>query len=765
MLTWLRARDAGLAALRRAARTAIVMPLLFAFGTQVLDNPNLATFAAFGSFAMLLLADFGGPMRDRLLAQLALVLVGAVFVALGTLVSQQTWLASAAMVLVGFCVLFSGVVSSVLAAAGTSVLLSFILPVAQPAPADTIGDRMAGWLLAGAVSLVAVGLLWPAPARDPLRDAAADACRLLSDRLRAEVRFLLGEPIEDDERAAAVAAADDAVAAADDAVARLRTRFLATPYRPTGLTTAARTVVRLVDEISWLDLILQASPATHRRSVNPQVCQVKTATATLLEHCAKELGPGRPPGDRIEAHLQALTAARDELEAAATTRLPVHADGDLELVTSLEPSFRAHEMSFAVTAIAQNVIATVAAGRRTWWQQLLGRQPAGVDGPLSAVQQRAGAHVERHSVWLHNSIRGAIGLGGAVLVADLSGVQHSFWIVLGMLSVLRSNALTTGQNVLRGLGGTVAGFIVGGILVELIGTNRSVLWALLPLAILFAGLAPAVISFAAGQAGFTLTLLILFNIISPSGWQVGLVRIEDVAIGCAVSLLVGTLFWPRGAGTALAAALAEAYQDASAYLQAAVRVGISSCSGTDRSSAVAEALRAAAAARRLDDAFRGFLAERGSKHLALPEVAALMTGVAGLRLSADAVLDLWDRIGNPPIEDRSVAQQQLESIAGQVIGWYRNVGLALSGAGPAVPASLPRDPAADERLIDGVRSDLAASPDHAALAVRLIWTGEHIDAARRLQESVAGPAGKAAAARAAAGRLRAGWLRTAAPAN
>ena len=31
--------------------------------------------------------------------------------------------------------------------------------------------------------------------------------------------------------------------------------------------------------------------------------------------------------------------------------------------------------------------------------------------PLSAAQERAAAHVERHSVWLHNSLRGAAGLG------------------------------------------------------------------------------------------------------------------------------------------------------------------------------------------------------------------------------------------------------------------------------------------------------------------------------------------------------------------
>ena len=112
-------------------------------------------------------------------------------------------------------------------------------------------------------------------------------------------------------------------------------------------------------------------------------------------------------------------------------------------------------------------------------------------------------------------------------------MQHSFWVVLGTLSVLRSNALNTGQNVMRGLLGTVVGFVVGGALLQLIGTNTTVLWFLLPLAILLAGVAPAAISFAAGQAAFTLTLVFLYNIIQPAGWRVGLLRIEDIAIGCA----------------------------------------------------------------------------------------------------------------------------------------------------------------------------------------------------------------------------------------
>src|SRR5271167_942563 len=128
-LRWLGRRDRDLVALRRAGRAAIVMPALFAVGDEVIGNPVLATFAAFGSFAMLLLVDFGGKMSERLQAQAALAIVAGGLVCLGTLFSQSVWLASAAMAVVGFAVIFAGVVSSVLAGATTTLLLAFILSV------------------------------------------------------------------------------------------------------------------------------------------------------------------------------------------------------------------------------------------------------------------------------------------------------------------------------------------------------------------------------------------------------------------------------------------------------------------------------------------------------------------------------------------------------------------------------------------------------------------------------------------------------------
>src|SRR5260370_3435251 len=121
-LRWLGERARGFAALRGAARTAIIMPAMFALGDKVIGNPQLATFAAFGSFAMLLLVDFGGSMAERLQAEAALAVTGGVFVCLATLASQTAWLPAVAMAVVGVGGIFAGLVRSVLAGATTAPL-------------------------------------------------------------------------------------------------------------------------------------------------------------------------------------------------------------------------------------------------------------------------------------------------------------------------------------------------------------------------------------------------------------------------------------------------------------------------------------------------------------------------------------------------------------------------------------------------------------------------------------------------------------------
>ncbi len=752
---WLRAHDRGYSALRRATRAALVMPAMLALTDQVIGNPVMATFAAFGSFAMLLLVDFTGSIRDRLQAQAALVVTCCGLIAIGTLASRSAWLAAAVTVPVAFGLLFAGVVSSTLAGATTSLLLSFVLPVSLPGTLSSIPDRLAGWGLAGGASLIAIAVLWPAPVRDPVRGSAIEACRALAARLMADVAFMTTRFSAESE-----AAHRDAVARSEEAVSALRTMFFATPYRPTGLSTSARALVRLVDELQWLNgLVLRATPKHRPQVADQNVCAVKTQAASTLSAAAHLLDQPSGSPQPLRDALAAMHTALDGLEEATTARVPdangsggdgaPAGNGDpagngrsaSAVITALDPSFRAQELSFVVTQIATNVDYAVAADRRSWLDRLLGRQPRGLPGLLAAAQERAGAHVERHSTWLHNSLRGAAGLALAVLAADLLSVQHGFWVVFGTLSVLRSNALSTGQTIVRALVGTAAGFAVGALIVTVIGTNTAVLWALLPFVVLVAGLAPATISFAAGQASFTLTLLILFNLLAPVGWRIGIVRIEDVAIGCAVSLAVGLLLWPRGAGVALGKALSEAYLNSVGYLASAISYGVGRCDGLSEPPVAprTEALRSAAASRRLDDTFRGYLSERGAKPIPLAEITSLLTGVAGVRLAADAVLELWedcDQAGG----DRAAARHELLAGAAAMTGWFDRFATSLSGGGP-VPDPMEPDGLSGDRLVQAVGRDLGNGAGAAsATGVRVIWTGDHLDAVRRLQAMLVSPA-------------------------
>jgi hypothetical protein len=59
------------AALKSALRAAIVMPAVFAFADNVIAQPQTTLFSAFGSFAVLVLTDFSGPRRTRLVAYIA----------------------------------------------------------------------------------------------------------------------------------------------------------------------------------------------------------------------------------------------------------------------------------------------------------------------------------------------------------------------------------------------------------------------------------------------------------------------------------------------------------------------------------------------------------------------------------------------------------------------------------------------------------------------------------------------------------------------
>jgi uncharacterized membrane protein YccC len=230
----------------------------------------------------------------------------------------------------------------------------------------------------------------------------------------------------------------------------------------------------------------------------------------------------------------------------------------------------------------------------------------------------------------------AVGLALAVWLARSLGLSHAFWVVLGTLQVLRSTALGTGRTTLQALAGNVIGVVIGGVFALLAGNHPTVMWIALPFAVFLAAYAATTVGFIASQAAFTINLIIIFNLISPAGWQVGLVRIEDVAIGAAISIIVGLLLWPRGARREFGRAMAGFYRAAGHYLDDAFDRVLD----FEPPASLEPARRAAVQAReRAGEAFDAFLNERVASPLD-PQTAGFLLSEGNHAMLAAELLDV-----------------------------------------------------------------------------------------------------------------------------
>lgn len=700
----------------RAVRATLVVPGLFALCNYVIGDAQMATFAAFGGFATLVLAAFGGERRDRAAAHLGLALTGSVLLVIGTLVSFSPLVAALATVPVAFAVLFGGILGPNAASGGLAAMLAYVLPAASPGAVEMIPSRLAGWWLASVAGTAAVLLLSPRPPADRLRATAAD----LADALAAQLGAALHGAATEQHRNVSIAAKYDLLAS-----------FTGTPYRPVGLTTAGRALENLVGLLEWCTAVVCDSlrEYTDLRSAPPAERDLLAATAATLSETAGVLRgePTEPDLDRLEQRLAASITHLDGLD--------VDAEGYDDV---LHVAF--HARTAAVAARSAGADALIAARRATpevverrrrgWygvpdraapdvddrrrWHALPDRAAPDVDDhrrehdlPGRAAPPRVGVarglwrdlvarHASMRSVWLVNSLRGAVALAVAVGLADATGVAHGFWVVLGTLSVLRTSAAGTGATALRALLGTALGFAVGAALVLVIGTSPAALWTALPVAVLFAAYAPGTLPFTVGQAAFTVVISVLYNLIVPVGWQIGVVRIEDVAIGCAVSLAVGALLWPRGAGAVVGDDLADAYRHGADYLSHAVAWALGARPDAPRADL------ALTAAGRVDDAMRGFLAEQGTKRVAQEDLWRLVGGVTRLRLTAYSLAGLTNAVLDA---DTAALEKQTAGLA----GWYERLASQL---GPPSHRPIQPLPPPDLDGVDAPRASCALWVQH-----------------------------------------------------
>ncbi len=390
---------------------------------------------------MLLFADFGGPIRVRLRSYVGLWAAGAVLIVLGTLCSTNAAAAVIGMAVCGFVVLYAGVVSPQAAVGATAALLTFILPVATPAGSAVIGNRLAGWALAGACCIPPVLLVWSGRWHDQLRRKLAIASRAVADLVASHTE---GDPDGQARRRSELA------------LVELRAQFEATPYRPTGAGPTDMALTSLVSRMEWLgqNALLpeeEVGALVHSRPTR----QVNGATATVLRRIADLLDDDDPGSDTERVGV--LAEAADHLVTArrASTRAAIEgflADADPQAgpvpgetsesgnlpLWEEDPTYRTRMLAFATETTADVALRAAATHRHgmSWVRR--------TRAELHSNLRVASASLSFGSVWFRNSLRGAAGLAMAVAVVEAIDVQHGFWVVLGALSVLRSTPWAPG---------------------------------------------------------------------------------------------------------------------------------------------------------------------------------------------------------------------------------------------------------------------------------------------------------------------------------
>jgi uncharacterized membrane protein YccC len=691
----LRKRDPSRDGLRRALRAAIAVPFAATVSFLVAGDTQAPVFTLVGSIALLIVADFPGSTGTRALAYGSLGFNGLLLIALGTWAAPHPLVAVLLCFAVGTLVSFLGLLSDLVAAGQRATLMVFILPVSMPV--GPLTDRLLGWLLALLVCVPAALFLFPPRYTTEVRHLAALVCAALANRIESG----------DAEGEEAGAVAGDRVNEAMDA---LRAEFLSSAFRPMAMTAGSRSLIRVVSNLQWLTDRVNSDSGRLLAHISPLSVAVLRSSADVL----------RSPQAARAAELSQVVAAH-RLIAYAHYDNDIHdilGEADDAAAVQLGRTLLSRRTMSATIGLTGSIIATATTmDARPLSDRLLGR---GL--PETGIADRVAT---RRSVWLSligylqtrsvtviNSLRIGLALALAVVVTLVLPVQNALWVVLGALSVLRSSAAGTRTTVVRAVTGTAIGFVIGAAVIAVVGVNPVVLWSLLPLATFGSTYVMRVGSFTASQAMFTMQVLIVFNLMRPTGWQIGLIRVEDVVLGALVGLAVSMLLWPGGAQSAMHRAVGDAVTACSRYLDAAV-IRVTRGASPQTQQAVTE-LGAAAltAARTHGDAVRVYLSEMAGASDA-GELASA-SRIPRLRTSADLIADIVP----PPPEvfprTRQVLEQHTRALCARIE----------ANDSTARPVGLPPD--ISEEFVPALRAEAAVTPAAEEAALPLVTVAANI---------------------------------------
>lgn len=542
----LRIHDPGRQSLHRGIRTAIGVPLATALGLALLGGSPGVIVACFGAVSLLSVADFPGSAGERLRTTLLYGVLGAVLILIGLTAGLAVWSVVVATLVVGSLLSFAGMLHGSIAMGAPGLLMIYVVTATLAKPLEALGSLMQGWLVALAVSVAVSQLVFPRKRSGRVRAALIAALHACAEQIRVAAD---GHDVDE--------------AILQHHIDAMRGAYLGDLSRESGIDPRARALMSLVTQTESLLTALQRTP---RYDPAIPLLPGSVDTARMAADCAEVIA--RAVGGDPAARPSALDLAdRWQAQWFEAVRAVRQSPSGGEAIATVD-------RAFPQRAVSAGVIRLVALCRMS-----LGLPeeefPTGNDlrtipvPPRHSAWDELRAQTHLSSPWLRSALRTGAGLAISVLAVSLLGLAHGFWVLLGVLAVLRLDTQSTLATAGRALIGTVIGAALGFGILVLDPDNALIMWVLFIALAFLATWSVGAIGFTVGQAFFSTYVIVAFSLISwPPELVTALQRMENIVIGVAISLLVAILLWPHGVLRGVRRDVAEAIRSGTLTLAA-----------------------------------------------------------------------------------------------------------------------------------------------------------------------------------------------------
>lgn len=531
--------DPNRSALRRGVRIAIAVPTIAFLVSRVANDPEGVVYGSFMATAILGLSDFSGPWNVRLFGPIATAGFAALAVVIGILASANLVSVIIVTLVIGSVLSFLPTLRGLPAAGAPSVLLMYAIAITTDVQLAEMPDVLIGLGIGTAVTSLVLLIVFPRDPREAFRRDLAQVIRAQADYVAA--RWLFDGDVQ---------ATFDHYRVAVDKVTR---DWVGNPYRPSGTAESDHALILLA---ARMKVVYDTIPGI----TAPEPGDEPSTTARAA------VAASRSNADALEGYSATLPVSFAQTERRrARERAMARIQASTDPYTAVEVTRREHGAQVLLAFAADAAILIAQANG-----QPVGRVGARVTAPGHWWTDLA-VNISLKSPWARHALRTGIALAIAAALVTAVNITHGYWVLLGVISVLRIDAAATGAQAMRALAGTVIGVGIGLVIVVAGAGYPTLLWALTPLAAFFVGWAPRAWGFAAGQASFSAFVIILLAAVTwPPQYATAFDRVLDIGVGVATAAVVSLLMWPSRMVTSLRQDLAAAIRAGVDYLQLAV---------------------------------------------------------------------------------------------------------------------------------------------------------------------------------------------------